>query len=70
MTGLTVQAEEGIKRASRGGMLTAAQLAAVAGLLAGASRLQRAILSAAGQEGRLTEESALWPIVSFVKVSN
>lgn len=51
-------------------MLTAAQLAAVAGLLAGAVRLQRSILSAAGQEGRLTEESALWPIVSCIKVSN
>ncbi|EIE19122.1 hypothetical protein COCSUDRAFT_38365 [Coccomyxa subellipsoidea C-169] len=63
----TSVAQEGIKRASRGGMLTAAQLAAVAGLLAGAVRLQRAILSAAGQEGRLTEESALWPVVSTVK---
>ncbi len=68
--GWLVQAQEGIKRASRGGMLTAAQLAAVAGLLAGAVRLQRAILSAAGQEGRLTEESALWPVVSTVKVSS
>ncbi|BDA49511.1 Endonuclease MutS2 [Coccomyxa sp. Obi] len=63
----TAQAQEGIKRASRGGMLTAAQLTAVAGLLAGADRLRRAILSAAGQEGRLTEDSILWPVVSCIK---
>ena len=49
-------------------MLTAAQLTAVAGLLAGADRLRRAILSAAGQEGRLTEDSVLWPVVSCIKV--
>lgn len=51
-------------------MLTAAMLTAVAGLLAGADRLRRAILSAAGQEGRLTEDSVLWPVVSCIKVSD
>ncbi len=49
-------------------MLTAGMLTAVAGLLAGADRLRRAILSAAGQDGRLTEDSILWPVVSCIKV--
>lgn len=63
-----MQAAEGIKRAGRGGMLTGPRLAAIASLQAGATRLQGAILSAAGQEGRTSEDSVLWPIVSVVKV--
>jgi hypothetical protein len=63
-----MQAAQGVKRAGRGGMLTGSQLAAIAGLLSGAARLQRTVLSAAGQEGKPSEESALRPILAVMKV--
>lgn len=62
------QAAEGLRRASRGGMLTGAQLLAVASLLVGAARLARAVQSAAGQQGWADPEGVLAPAVSMVKV--
>ena len=71
LPGLAVQAADGVKRAQRGGMLTGAMLAAVASLLTGATRLQRAIISAAAasqEGGQLSEASPIWPIYAPIKV--
>ena len=69
---LHLQAADGVKRAQRGGMLTGAMLAAVASLLTGANKLQRAIISAAASSqegGQLSEASPIWPIYAPIKVS-
>ncbi|CAK0787588.1 hypothetical protein CVIRNUC_010810 [Coccomyxa viridis] len=66
----TSQAADGVKRAQRGGMLTGAMLAAVASLLTGATRLQRAIISAAAasqEGGQISEASPIWPIYAPIK---
>ena len=65
------QAADGLKRAQRGGMLTGAMLAAVASLLAGATRMQRNIISAAASSqegGQISEQSPIWPIYAPIKV--
>ena len=52
-------------------MLTGAMLAAVASLLTGATRLQRAIISAAAasqEGGQISEASPIWPIYAPIKV--
>ncbi len=71
LPGLALQAADGVKRAQRGGMLTGAMLAAVASLLTGATRLQRAIISAAAasqEGGQISEASPIWPIYAPIKV--
>ena len=53
-------------------MLTGAMLAAVASLLTGASKLQRAVISAAAasqEGGQISEASPIWPIYAPIKVS-
>ena len=65
------QAADGLKRAQRGGMLTGAMLAAVASLLAGATRMQRNIISASASSqegGQISEQSPIWPIYAPIKV--
>lgn len=61
-----VQAEEGMRRASRGGQLSARQGQAIQGLLSGASRLQRSIQGASRQGGR--GGGVLEPLISAAKV--
>ena len=72
LPGLALQAADGVKRAQRGGMLTGAMLAAVASLLTGATRLQRAVISAAAasqEGGQISEASPIWPIYAPIKAS-
>ena len=65
--GPSAQAAEGAKRASRGGLLTGALLAAAAGALAGADRLQRQVAAAARQAGPQAPGSPLWPLLAGLK---
>ena len=50
-------------------MLSGELLAAAAGALAGAARLQRQISAAARQAGPQAPGSVLWPLLSGLKVS-
>lgn len=61
------QTAEAVKRASRGGMLTGALLAAVGGALVGTARLQQQVAAAARQAGPQAPGSVLWPLVSGLK---
>ncbi|MCJ1464016.1 hypothetical protein MMC07_002626 [Pseudocyphellaria aurata] len=63
----TTTAQEGMRRASRGGQLSARQVHAVGGLLTGAARLQRIIQGAAKQTTR--SASLLKPLMSAAKAS-
>ena len=62
------QASAAIRRARKGGALTAPQLLAVAGLAAGAIHLRRTVNTTAKQAGELRPESELQPILTAVKV--
>ena len=55
-----------MRRASRGGQLSARQAHAIGGLLSGAARLQRTILGAAKQTNR--SSTVLRPLISAAKV--
>lgn len=62
-----MQAQEGMRRASRGGQLSARQVHAIGGLLTGAARLQRIIQGAAKQTTRAG--TLLKPLISSAKAS-
>lgn len=63
----TAQCGQALSRASRGGLLSGAGLQAVATLLAGASKLQRAIKTAA-READATGYEGLLPVTAAFKV--
>ena len=64
----TAQCGQALARATRGGLLSGSGLQAVASLLLGAAKLQRAI-KAAAREAEATGYEGLQPVVAAFKVS-
>ena len=62
-----LQAAEAVKRASRGGMLGGSQLAAVAQLLAGGSRLKGSLLQTLRQAEREGAAARLAPLATVLQ---